>query len=122
MQLADGTIVSAAGQVAVQYTLAPTKRAVIPFSSPFTATPLESYDIILGVGWLKDHDVLVGWKQRSLEVRTPGRASRFIRPIEVINEGPEQPAQIATISVKTIRKEMRRGRILEAYAVHIRPE
>ena len=60
VQLADGTIVSAAGQVTIDYTLSPTKGAAIPFTSQFTATPLESYDIILGVGWLEQHDVKVG--------------------------------------------------------------
>ena len=121
VQLADGTVVSAAGQVSVDYTLAPSTGASISFTSLFTTTPLESYDIILGVGRLEDHDVLVGWKQRSLEVRTPGRAPRHLRPIEVI-AGTEPVAQLAAISVKAIRKEMRRGNILEAYAVLVRPK
>ena len=118
-QLADGTVVSAAGQALVQFTLSPTKGAPVPFSSVFTATPLESYDIILGVGWLQEHDVLVGWRNRSLEIRTPGRASRHIRPIEVLG-GEEPRQQLATISHKALRKDMRRGRILEAYAVLLR--
>jgi len=121
VQLADGTIVSAAGQVTIDYTLSPTKGAAIPFTSQFTATPLESYDIILGVGWLEQHDVQVGWRQRALEVRTPGRASRHIRPIEVI-DGPAPAASLATISYKSLRKELKRGRILEAYAVIVRPD
>ena len=122
VQLADGTVVAAAGVATVNYTLMPTKGAAIPFTSQFTATPLESYDIILGVGWLEQHDVLVGWRERCLEVRTPGRASRHIRPIEVFNDGSALPAQLATISHKTLRKDLRRGRILEAYAVIVRPK
>ena len=82
------------------------------------ATPLESYDLILGVGWLAEHDVLVGWRNRSLEVRTPGHASRHIRPMKVI--GGTQADQLASISVKGLRKEVRRGNIVEAYAVLLR--
>ena len=119
VQLADGQCVPAAGQVAVSYTLAPTTGAPISFTSTFTATPLESYDIILGVGWLADHDVLVGWNSRSLEVRSPGRASRHIRPLEVI--GTAASNELASISIKALRKEMRAGRIQECYAVLIRP-
>jgi len=118
IQLADGTVVPAAGQVSVSYTLAATTGAPLSFTSTFTATPLENYDIILGVGWLTEHDVLVGWRQRSLEVRTPGRASRHIRPVEVI-AGPDaaQPGQLATITAKALRKDLRRGRLEEIYAV-----
>jgi transposase InsO family protein len=122
VQLADGTVVAAAGVATVNYTLMPTKGAAIPFTSQFTATPLESYDIILGVGWLEQHDVLVGWRERCLEVRTPGRASRHIRPLEVFNSDPAPPTQLASISHKTLRKDLRRGRILEAYAVIVRPK
>ena len=120
VQLADGTIVPAAGQVAVDFTLAPTTGAAIPFRSVFTATPLESYDVILGVGWLEAHDVNVGWRSRSLEVRTPGRASRHIRPLHIFSD-LAAPEQLATISAKALRKALKKGTLETAYAVLIRP-
>jgi hypothetical protein len=40
----------------------------------------------------------------------------------VFNDGPALPAQLAAISHKTLRKDLRRGRILEAYAVIVRPK
>ena len=121
VQLADGTIVSAAGQVSVGFTLEPTKGAPIPFRSLFTATPLE-YDIILGVGWLESHDVNVGWRERSLEICAPGHASRFIRPINAFADlDLSAPEQVCTISAKALNKALRQGKLETAYAVFIRP-
>jgi hypothetical protein len=73
IQLADGTIVAAAGQALVQYSLAAAKGPPIPFTSTFTVTPLHgSFDLILGVGWLGRHDVSAGWRSRTIEVRELG--------------------------------------------------
>ena len=96
IKLADGTIVPAAGQVSVTYHLAATTGQPIPgpFTSTFTATPLEGYDIILGVGWMAEHDIKVGWRDRSIEVRTAGKASRHIRPLNVIRSSPSVDASL----------------------------
>ena len=123
VQLADGTIVPAAGQTSVDFTLRPTKGSEIEFTSQFTATPLENYDIILGVGWLEEHDVNVGWRERTLEVRTAGKAIRHIHPIDRFAElNLTKPEQLATITAKKMSKELREGKLEVAYAVFIRPE
>jgi hypothetical protein len=122
IKLADGTVVAAAGQVAVTYSLAATTGPAIRFTSTFTATPLEGYDVILGVGWLAEHDVLVGWRNRSLELRAPGRASRHIRPIEVLDDQAPRVARMASISMQGLRRAHRRGQVEEVYAVFIREE
>ena len=123
VQLADGTIVPAAGETSVDFTLRPTKGSEIEFTSQFTATPLENYDIILGVGWLEEHDVNVGWRERTLEVRTAGKAIRHIRPIDRFAElNLTKPEQLATITAKKMSKELREGKLEVAYAVFIRPE
>jgi hypothetical protein len=120
VQLADGSTVRAAGQAEIHYTLTASKGPPVPFRSVLTATPLQGYDFVLGVGWLAEHDVLVGWRNRSLEVRTPGRPPRHIRPMEVVDD-PKTPARIASISVKDLRKAMKRGEVEELFVVRAQP-
>ena len=122
IQLADGSVVSAAGRVAVQYTLAAAKGPPVLFTSTFTVTPLQgSFDLILGVGWLSQHDVAAGWRSRTIEVRELGgsRVSHLIKPLEVLD--PPKHEELATISVKALQKELRRGQVQELYAVVLRP-
>ena len=121
IQLADGTVVSAAGQATVQYSLAAAKGPPIHFTSTFVVTPLQgSFDLILGVGWLSQHDVAAGWRNRTIEVRELAgrRVSHLIKPLEVL-ETPKHE-ELATISVKALRKQIRRGHAHELYAVVIR--
>jgi RNase H-like domain found in reverse transcriptase/Reverse transcriptase (RNA-dependent DNA polymerase)/Integrase zinc binding domain/Chromo (CHRromatin Organisation MOdifier) domain len=108
--------------VTVTYALTATKGPAVRFTSTFTATPLEGYDIILGVGWLAEHDVIVGWRNRALEIRPPGQASRHIRPIEVLDDRAPHIARMASISLQSLRKAARRGLIEEVYAVCIRED
>ena len=62
------------GQVAISFTLiAASGLTLVQFHAVFTATPLRGYDAILGVTWLAAHDVRVGWRNRTIEIRTDGR-------------------------------------------------
>jgi transposase InsO family protein len=127
IQLADGTVVPAAGRVTVQYSLAAAKGPPIPFTSTFTVTSLEgSFDLILGVGWLSQHDVAAGWRSRTIEVREldGSKVSHLIQPLEVLEPEPRRssPEQLATISLKQLRKGLRRGQVEELYAVVVQPQ
>jgi transposase InsO family protein len=120
IRLADGSVVAASGQVTVHYELAAKSGPPIPFTSTFTATPLEGYDVILGMSWLTTHDPLIGWANRTMEIRTPGRPHRFIKPLECIDEQP-CVARLATISMNGLRRAHRRGEVEEIFAVFVRP-
>ena len=119
IRLADGTVVSASGEVTVDFTLAPSEvnEASIPFTATFTATPLEGYDAILGMTWLSTHNPVIGWQQKTIEIRTPGRASQFIQPIA----HDEPIARLAVITMKGLKKAMRRGECDELFAIFVRP-
>lgn len=120
IQLADGTVVSAAGKTTVCYSLAAAKGPPIHFSSTFVVTPLQgSFDLILGVGWLGQHDIAAGWRNRTIEVRELAgcKVSHLIKPLEVL-ETPKHE-ELATISIKALRKQVRRGQVQELYAVVI---
>ena len=123
IRLADGSIAPAAGQVTTEWLLAAAKGDPLPFTSTFTATPLGQYDVILGMTWLHQHDPLIGWRNRSITVRTPGRPHRNVRPIECIGEtGPRAAcAHLASISVQGLRRAHRRGQIEELYTIIVRP-
>jgi hypothetical protein len=108
IKLADGAIVDAQGCVDTECSLEAAKGAAIPFTALFTATPLEGYDAILGVSWLEAHDPIIGWK------------NRLIKPLECL-EDADQP-QLATLTLKGLRKAHRRGEIDELYAIIVRPK
>ena len=121
MKLADGSIVSATGQVTTACELEAKTGSHIPFTSTFTATPLEGYDAILGVSWLATHDPLIGWSNRSISVRTPGQVPRLIKPLECIEDQP-RAARLAPITLNGLRREHRRGNVEEIFTVIIRPQ
>ena len=118
IRLADGSIAKAAGRTTATCSLAAAKGAPIPFEASFTATSLESYDAILGMTWLAAHDPLIGWKDRSITLRTPGRPHRLVRPLESLSESPGV-AHIATITCKGLQKAHRRGEVEELYLVKL---
>ena len=118
IRLADGSLAKAAGRTTATCSLAAAKGSPIPFEASFTATSLESYDAILGMTWLAAHDPLIGWKDRSITLRTPGRPHRQIRPLESLSESP-QMAHIATITCKGLQKAHRRGEVEELYLVRL---
>ena len=122
IKLADGTITPAAGQVTAECTLAVKKGAPIRFTATFTATPLEGYDAILGVSWLSAHDPQIGWRNRSITVRTPGCSQpSIVKPLECIESQPHAAA-LAAISLKGLRKAHRRGEIDTIYIARYCPD
>ena len=122
IRLADGSIAAAAGRVATDWSLAAPKGDPLMFTSTFTATPLGQYDAILGMTWLDQHDPIIGWRDRSIVVRTPGRPQRSIKPLECVNEGgPPAMAQLATITMGGLKRAHRKGQVEEIYTVIVRP-
>ena len=122
IRLADGTVVSASGEVTVDFTLVPSSvnGAPIPFTATFTATPLEGYDAILGMTWLSEHDPVVGWRDKSIEIRSAGRKSHFVRPLA--DESQPVVARLAAISMRGLKKAVRRGECDELFAIFVRPK
>ena len=122
IKLADGSITRADGEVTVAWTLDAAKGMPLSFTSTFTATSLGQLDAILGMSWLETHDPIIGWKRRTIEIRTPGKVPRYIRPIEDLCPESDRPEQITMISLKGLKRAQRRGQIAEVYAVFVRPE
>lgn len=119
IRLADGSIAPAAGCTTATCTLAAAKGSPIPFEASFTATSLESYDAILGMTWLTAHDPLIGWRDRSITLRTPGSPHRLIRPLESLPVERTSEARIATITCKGFHKAYRKGEVEELYLVRL---
>ena len=120
VRLADGSLTPALGQVTVPFTLTAVKGApAVAFTATFTITPLKGYDAILGVSWLAAHDVIVGWRDRTIEIRTDGGPAMHIRPIESIGGAPS--SGLATITVNALSHAHRRGEVEEIYAIFVQP-
>ena len=119
IRLANGSIAAAAGRTTATCSLDASKGSPVPFESEFTATTLESYDIILGMTWLVAHDPLIGWRDRSITLRTPGRPHRTITPLECLSEDPTTPT-LATITCKGLQKAIRRGEVVELLMLKVR--
>ena len=119
VRLADGTLVRALGQTTATCRLAPVKGTPVDFSATFTATPLSGYDAILGVTWLATHNVDIGWADRTVILRSPGLPPRAVRTID----DPDNSSvhTLATISMRHLRRAMRRDVVEELYAVRIDP-
>ena len=120
IRLADGSTARAAGCMTATCSLEAAKGSPIPFEANFTATSLESYDAILGMTWLTAHDPLIGWRDRSITLRTPGRPHRLIRPLESLAVDSPSVARIATITCKGLQKAHRRGEVEELYFVKLK--
>ena len=131
--LADGSEVRAAGEATLTYSLAarPCRgngdTSPVRFTSTFVATPLAPFDLILGVGWLEQHHALIGFRERSIQLRVDGKdRQRCIRPLARCNDdgspaAEAAPLQLKTIAQRRVRKLMRRGQVGQLYAVLIRP-
>ena len=118
IRLADGSTSKVAGQTTATCSLAASEGSTVPFEATFTATTLESYDIILGMTWLTHHDPVIGWRNRSITLRTPGRPHRTITPLECLNEEPTV-ARLAEITCKGLQKAFRRGQVEELFLIRI---
>jgi hypothetical protein len=131
--LANGSEVRAAGEVTLSYSLAAhscrLKKATPPvhFTSTFTVTPLAPYELILGVGWLEQHHALIGFRERSIQLRVDGAGKQHcIRPLVRCNDDGSPaveaaPLQLKAIAQKRVCKLMRKGEIEQLYAVICRP-
>lgn len=119
VKLANGALVAAQGSVLTDYSLAMASGAPVTLSATFTATPLESYDAILGVSWLEQHDPVIGWRERSISLAQPKGPPRLIKPLACLAEPRAAPLQL--MSMKALKKAHRRGEIEELFAVYIQP-
>jgi hypothetical protein len=133
IMLADGSEVRAAGEATLTYSLAARTCArkentePVQFTSTFIVTPLAPYELILGVGWLEQHHALIGFGERSIQLRVDGVGKQHcIRPLARCNEdgspaAEAAPLQLKAIAQKRVCKLLRRGQLEELYAVLIRP-
>ena len=131
--LADGSEVRAAGEATLTYSLAAhvcgSKRKdadPVLFTSTFIVTPLAPYELILGVGWLEQHHALIGFRERSIQLRVNGVGKQHcIRPLARCNDDGSlateaAPLQLKAIAQKRVCKLLRKGDIAEMYAVLLR--
>ena len=122
VQLADGSIVPATGHSKADLALAAAKGTPLRFpDTHFTATPLKSYDAILGMSWLDTYDPIIGWRNRSLSVRAPDeKAPRLIKPLSA-SDPQAVPQRLASITLKGLQRAHRHGDVDELYAVFVQP-
>ena len=122
IKLADGSIVSATGQVTTECDLVPADDGTrIPFEATFTATPLDGYDAILGVTWLERHNVNIEWRDRRVTIRTAGQPPREVKPLDYLDIG-SPTRTLATLSLKALKRAHRRQEIDEVFAIILRPD
>ena len=118
--LADGSVAIAHGQVTATFGLTSVHGKAVPFTATFIATPLKGYDAILGVTWLQQHDPHVGWRNRTIEIHSPGKQTQCFRPVECIGDDAG-PTRLASISSRALERARRHGEIDELYAVIVKP-
>ena len=123
----------AAGEATLSYSLESrpchVKDRAVPvrFTSTFIVTPLAPYELILGIGWLRQHDAHIGFAERSFQVRVDGAGKQHcIRPLARCNDDGSEaaeaaPLQLKTIAQKRVCKLLRKREVAELYAVLIRP-
>jgi len=133
IQLADGRIVPAAGEVTLTYLLeaftCATKEKTPPvqITSTFVITSLAPHELILGVGWLRRHDVHTGWRESNIQLRVDGEGKQHcIRPLSRCNDdgsaaAEAAPLQLEGITIKGAGKLLRRKLVEELYAVIVQP-
>jgi len=122
--LADGTVVQATGEVDLKYALASKTGPPLQFTSTFIVTPLEPYELILGIGWLEHHQAQVAFHERSMMLRVDGQGERrAIRALERLEEDGSPalaPLRMMTLSSRGFHRAMRRGECDRVYAVFVR--
>jgi len=131
--LADGSEVRAAGEVTLSYSLqaftCATKEDTPPvrFTSTFIVTPLAPYELILGIGWLEQHHVSIGFREKSIQLRVGGAgAVQCIRPLMRCNDDGSAaleaaPLRLQTITPKGACRLQRRKQIDRMYMILMRP-
>ena len=122
--LADGSEVDAQGQVALQYSIAGKTGGAVRFTSTFTVTPLDAYEMILGVGWLKQHHVLVAFHENSMQLRVDGagerRAIRVVQRMQDDGIAALAPLRLTALSERGFARSLRKGDVLSLRAVFVR--
>ena len=132
--LADGSEVRASGEVTLTYALdarsckQKEKTPPVRFTSTFIVTPLAPHELILGMGWLEQHHALIGFRERSIQLRVDGAGKQHcIRPLARCNDDGSLAAEAAPLQLKAITQkratqaDASRGRVEQLYAVLIRP-
>jgi len=130
--LADGSEVQAAGEATLSYSLdaftCARKESTPPvrLTSTFIVTPLAPYELILGIGWLQQHHVSIGFREKSIQLRIDGSGPvQCIRPLMRCNDDGSAaleaaPLQLKAIAQKRVCRLMRKGNVAEMYAVLLR--
>ena len=123
--LADGSEVQATGVVTITYSLdarvCGQKRDALPvqFTSTFVVTPLVPHQLILGMGWLERHHAIIGFGERSIQLRVEGKGKQHcIRPIARCNvDGSAAteaaPLQLKSITQRVLHKMVKQGNVRE---------
>jgi hypothetical protein len=131
--LADGSEVRAAGEVTLSYSLqaftCATKEDTPPvrFTSTFIVTPLAPYELILGIGWLEQHHVSIGFREKSIQLRINGAgAVQCIRPLMRCNDDGSAALEAAPLRLQTITQRgacrlQRHKQIDRMYMILMRP-
>jgi len=123
--LADGSVVRADGEITLSYTLAAKSGPPVQLTSTFVVTPLDPYQVILGMGWLEHHRVNVAYHERSMRLTPDGKGqTRFLRAVaRVEDDGMKalSPLRLTAISDRALSRALRRGDIAQISAVFVRP-
>ena len=131
--LADGSEVQAAGEATLSYSLdaftCARKEATPPvsFTSTFIVTPLAPYELILGIGWLDQHHVSIGFREKSIQLRVDGAgAVQCIRPLMRCNDDGSAALEAAPLRLQTITQKgacrlQRQKKIDRMYMILMRP-
>ena len=131
--LANGEEVRATGEVTLTYSLetrtcrSKERNPPVQFTSTFIVTPLAPYELILGIGWLDQHKALIGFGERSIQLRVDGNGKQHcIRPLARCDDNGKPlgsavaPTQLQSITVRSMRKKLRRGELAELYVALVR--
>ena len=133
--LANGSETRAEGEVTLSYSLQAypedgcSRKSAPPaeFTSTFVVTPLAPYDLILGMGWLEQHDAHIGFREKCIQLRVDGKGKQHnIRPLARCNDdgSPAEelaPLRLTAIKQKKVCKMLRKREALELYAVLFHP-
>jgi hypothetical protein len=133
--LADGSEVQATGEATLSYLLDARTCHLkgdtppVQFTSTFIVTPLAPYDLILGIGWLQRHHVLIGFNEKSIQLRVDGNGKQHcIRPLARCNDDGSDAAEAAPLQLKTITGRSvgkmlrsRKREFADLFAVLIKP-
>ena len=115
IKLADGSVVSAVGQISLKCELDSSEGQPLKFTSELTATDLDGYDAILRTPWLARHNPLIDWKDRTMKLGHDDGSKTLIKPLE--EKSNSQTKELAFMSNKALTKALRKGKIEELYVV-----